>query len=89
MCRAALSPEYGLFSASSDETIHPFPTAHILHPNAPKLYKFLGKAGMHITKHIEMLRDVARCCEMLRDVADGMAGHWKSNLRANAAGAPV
>ncbi|CAE7203307.1 Ube3c [Symbiodinium sp. CCMP2592] len=43
VCRAAMSPEYGLFSASSDQTLYPFPTAHMLQPNAPKLYTFLGK----------------------------------------------
>lgn len=43
VCRAAMSPAYGLFSASSDQTLYPFPTAHMLHPNAPQLYTFLGK----------------------------------------------
>ncbi|CAE7433558.1 UPL6 [Symbiodinium pilosum] len=43
VCRAALSPEYGLFAACSDQTVYPFTNSAVLHKNAPQLYRFLGK----------------------------------------------
>jgi len=43
ICRAAFDPEFGLFSASSDQTLYPCPGAFHAHPNAPDLYCFLGK----------------------------------------------
>lgn len=43
ICRTAFGPEYGLFSASSDQTLYPFPGAFAMHENADKLFRFLGK----------------------------------------------
>ena len=47
MCVAtAFSPEYGLFSANSDNRMYPFPGAFAMHPDAEKLFRFLGKVGV-------------------------------------------
>ena len=46
MCRTAFSPEYGLFSANSDNRMYPFPGAFAMHPDAEKLFRFLGKVGL-------------------------------------------
>lgn len=43
VCRTAFSPEYGLFSANSDNRMYPFPGAFAMHPDAEKLFRFLGK----------------------------------------------
>lgn len=46
VCRTAFSPEYGLFSANSDNRMYPFPGAFAMHPDAEKLFRFLGKVGV-------------------------------------------
>lgn len=46
VCRTAFSPEYGLFSANSDNRMYPFPGAFAMHPDAEKLFRFLGKVGL-------------------------------------------
>ena len=48
MCRTAFSPEYGLFSANSDNRMYPFPGAFAMHPDAEKLFRFLGKAELDL-----------------------------------------
>eukprot|EP00931_Biecheleriopsis_adriatica_P076734 TRINITY_DN50416_c0_g1_i1.p1 TRINITY_DN50416_c0_g1~~TRINITY_DN50416_c0_g1_i1.p1 ORF type:complete len:1032 (-),score=183.06 TRINITY_DN50416_c0_g1_i1:119-3157(-) len=42
-CRTAFSPDHGLFSASSDQTLYPLPGAFEMHTDAAQLFRFLGK----------------------------------------------
>eukprot|EP00933_Yihiella_yeosuensis_P036201 TRINITY_DN29936_c0_g1_i1.p1 TRINITY_DN29936_c0_g1~~TRINITY_DN29936_c0_g1_i1.p1 ORF type:complete len:430 (+),score=57.74 TRINITY_DN29936_c0_g1_i1:158-1291(+) len=43
ICRTMFDPDYGLFSATSDQTLYPSETAYQAHKNAGDLYAFLGK----------------------------------------------
>jgi len=43
ICREMFSPEFGLFCATSDQTLYPATTAFSSHRNAADLFAFLGK----------------------------------------------
>eukprot|EP00931_Biecheleriopsis_adriatica_P086244 TRINITY_DN60955_c0_g1_i1.p1 TRINITY_DN60955_c0_g1~~TRINITY_DN60955_c0_g1_i1.p1 ORF type:complete len:1044 (+),score=229.78 TRINITY_DN60955_c0_g1_i1:50-3181(+) len=43
ICREMFDPEFGLFSATSDQTLYPSTMAFGRHRNAAELYTFLGK----------------------------------------------
>lgn len=42
-CREVFDPEFGLFSATNDQTLYPTPSAFLKRRNAADLYAFLGK----------------------------------------------
>merc|ERR1712232_355434 len=42
-CRHMFNPEFGLFSATEDQTLYPSTSAYLVHPQAGDLYVFLGK----------------------------------------------
>jgi len=43
ICRTMFDPEFGLFAATSDQTLYPSVSAFRVHEEAVKLYVFLGK----------------------------------------------